>query len=469
MIIIGGGVAGIAAALPLADAGFYVQLLEKRPLLGGRASSHIDISTGNYIDECQHGTMRCCTNLTSLLTRLGVVDQIRYHDAIRFLDGAGRRSVIKGCGLPAPLHTSFSFLTFRSLSLADKICIGRAMLAMVMLRPDPCWETQTIASWFQKTGQTELAIKRFWAPILVSSCNETIDRISCAHAFKIFRDGFLMNHEAFHFGVPRVPLGQLYSQPAVEYIEARGGAVKLKATVDTIEYEAGQTQLLTGITLQNGERMQADYYIAALQSDLLLKLMPQELTRGDGYWERMRAIELSPIIGVHLWFDRILDCPEALATLDRETEWIFNKNLSFDRPTGEPTYLSAVISATHRYVSTPIDQILAKVLEDVRDALPSAREAVLVRSQVIKWPKATFSPLPGVESCRPDQRSPISNLFVAGEWTQTGWPSTMESAAISGYRTAEYILQAEGIPGKLQAAPLPVGSLARLLDSRFSG
>ena len=137
VIIIGGGVAGIAAACALADAGLQVEIFEKRPMLGGRASSFVDARTGDLLDECQHGTMRCCTNLADLLERLGVHDQIRYFSALHFLDGDGKRSVIKGCGLPAPLHTSLSFLPFRSLGLADKLAIGRAMLAMLRAAPGP--------------------------------------------------------------------------------------------------------------------------------------------------------------------------------------------------------------------------------------------------------------------------------------------------------------------------------------------
>jgi len=466
VIVIGGGVAGIAAAVSLSNAGFQVLLIEKRPLLGGRASSHIDPQTGDQIDECQHGTMRCCTSLADLLTRLGVADQIRYHDTLQFLDGDGRRSTISACGLPAPLHTSLSFVLFRSLGLRDKLGIARAMMAMLRKSDAKRLDLTDIASWFAQQKQTDRAIKRFWAPILVSACNETIDRISCTHAFKIFRDGFLLNQDAYQFGVPRVPLGTLYTGPTEDYLRDRSSSVRLKTIVSALHFgsENGRITRLDGVSLQTGEMLKANYYVSALQSDLLLKLLPPEMITGVDYWERLREIEFSPIIGVHLWFDRKIDCPEALATLDRETEWIFNKSLNFDNARGVGTYLSAVISATRRYSTVDKEAILATVLADVRSCLPQARGAVLVKSQVIKWPKATFSPLPGVEQLRPDQRSPVSNLFVAGEWTCTGWPSTMESAARSGYRAAEYILQCEGITESIVPPGLKPGTLARLLE-----
>lgn len=480
VLIIGGGVAGIAAGCALADAGFHVEIVEKRPMLGGRASSYLDAQTGEILDECQHGTMRCCTNLADLLERLGVHDRIRYFDTLNFLDGEGRRSSIQSCGLPAPFHTSLSFLTFRSLGMRDKLAIGRAMLAMLRAEPGPAWDEIDAATWFQRLGQPERAITRFWRPILVSACNDDLERISCTHAFKIFRDGFLANASGYQFGVPRVPLGVLYTEPTLAYLKARGSCARLRTTVDTVDFERDAPGRITAVTLQDGERLTADYYVSALQCDLLMKLLPEETTRGVPYWENLRSIEMSPIMGIHLWFDRPIDCPPALAILDRPTEWIFNKTAVFDIPYPVPdsrpfaarrsnggTYLSLVISASRGYSGVPQNEIVAMAMRDLEACLPEVREAGLVRSRVIRWPKATFSPKPGIEALRPDQRSPIANLTVAGEWTQTGWPSTMESAARSGYRAAEYLAADAGSPAKFLAPDLPVSGLVRFLGRGF--
>lgn len=461
--IIGGGVAGIATALPLADAGFDVTLYEKRPLLGGRASSFIDPQTGERLDECQHGTMRCCVYLADLLEKLGVHDQIDYHDVLAFLDGAGRYSEIKGCGLPAPLHTSLSFLAFKSLGLRDKIGIANAMIAMLRAGNRPEYHQESVAAWFQRHGQTERAIKRFWRPILVSACNEELERTACAYAFKIFVEGFLCHPRAFHFGIPKIPLGSLYTEPVVAYLEKRGCRAATRTIVDSVEAEGGR---ITGIALQDGTRIVADYYVSALQFDLLLKLLPSSVTEGVPYFENLKRLELAPLAGIHLWFDRTIECPPALALLDRETEWIFNKTKTWNLPEGAGTYLSMVISASYRFAKTPKEEIVAKVLEDVRAALPSARDAKVVRSQVVRWPKGTLVPAPGADALRPSQQSPLSNFFVAGEWTKTGWPSTMESAARSGYRAAEHVLAAAGAPRSLAIAELPASGLARLLLRR---
>jgi|SRR5579872_1610505 len=526
-IVIGGGVAGIAAACALADAGMRVELIEKRPMLGGRASSHIDPRTGELLDECQHGTMRCCTNLADLLERLGVHDQIRYFDALHFLDGDGRRSTIDSCGLPAPLHTAPSFARFKSLSLGDKMAIGRAMVAMLRAAPGPEWDRIDAAAWFARMRQPERAIARFWRPILVSACNEELGRISCTHAFKIFRDGFLANAQGYQFGVPRVPLGALYTEPAVRYIESRGGCVRLRTTVESLDFDAEGRA--AGITLHAGAALRADCVVSALQSDLLRAMLPAELRAASPYWVALDVIELSPIMGVHLWFDREIDCPPALAVLDRPIEWIFNKTAVFDLPYSSPAtspatsapprseasqpaitaanampaaspesaqsyrshpshrsympqahtapdqlpppsggaYLSLVVSASRRWAGVAQETIVEAALADVRACLPEARCARLLRSRVIRWPKATFSPLPGVEALRPDQRSPVAGLYVAGEWTRTGWPSTMESAARSGYLAAERVLEDAGRQVRLVAPDLPPSWLAKLLGRGF--
>ncbi|MCX6381541.1 MAG: hydroxysqualene dehydroxylase HpnE [Armatimonadetes bacterium] len=461
--IIGGGVAGIATALPLADAGFGVTLYEKRPLLGGRASSYIDPQTGERLDECQHGTMRCCTYLTDLLEKLGVQDQIDYHDVLAFLDSEGNYSEIKGCGLPAPLHTSLSFLAFKSLGLRDKIGIANAMIAMLRAGKRPEHHQETIAAWFQRHGQTPRAIQRFWRPILISACNEELERTACAYAFKIFVEGFLCHPRAFHFGVPKVPLGSLYTEPTLAYLEKRESRAFTRTIVDSVEVEGNH---IASITLQNGAVVTADYYVSALQFDLLLKILPAHLTEGVPYFENLKKMELSPLAGVHIWFDRPIECPPALALLDRETEWIFNKTKTWSLPQGAGTYLSMVISASHRFAKTPKEELLRIVLADVRAALPTAREANVVRSQVVRWPKGTLVPAPGVDALRPSQRSPVPNLFVAGEWTDTGWPSTMESAVRSGYRAAEYLLKEAGLARSLTVQELPIAGLARGLLRR---
>lgn len=460
VLVVGGGVAGIAAATILADAGLSVSLIEKRPLLGGRASSYLDPATGDPVDVCQHGTMRCCTQLSALLDRLGVADRIVYHDTIHFVDGRGVRSVIRGSSLPAPAHTLPSFARFRALTVRDRLSAAWALMAVLRARPTPDLEARDVGSWLRTRGVTDGAMRRFFAPILVSACNEQVERISCTHAFKVLRDGFLANARGYHFGIPRVPLGTLFTEPTRAYLERRGGRVRLRTIAQAACVEANAVD---GIALVGGEMLRADHYVAALPFDLLLRLLPEGSWRGVPYFEALTRLEFSPIIGVHLWLDRPVDCPNALAVLDRHIDWIFNKNANYGLPPGRPAFLSVVISANRGLTEAPAEEILRIAMEDVRDCLPEARKAGLVRSRVLKERKATFAPVPGAEGLRPVQQSPIANLAVAGEWTRTGWPSTMEGAARSGVLAANTILRRERMAERPAEPELPADGIARWL------
>jgi len=479
VLIIGGGIAGLAAALPLVEEGFRVTLYEKRGLLGGRASSFVDQETGERIDNCQHVTMRCCTNLEDFYTRLGVADKIRYSDTLTFLDRRGRTSRIYGSPLPAPLHTLPSFLRFRALGLRDKLAVARGLLAILRARPEPKYEQMTMADWLTQMRQTPTAMERFWRTILVSACNEDLDRIACSTAFMIFRDGFLIHPRAYHVGLPTVRLADLYTEPAVRFIERHGGAAHQKTHIDAIRVRAGRVD---GVTLADGSTVKADYYVSAVPFDLLLKMLPAEVVDAEPYFANLKHLEYSPITGVHLWFDRPLDAPEAVALLDREMQWIFNKTKTYgvigssgdgvvglpiaQSPDSPVTYLGLVVSSAKRLAEMPREEIVRLALEDVYECVPGAREANLVKAHVIKERKATFAPLPGSERWRPDQRSPLSNLFVAGDWTATNWPATMEGAVRSGYRAAEYLFAEEEIKRRVLVPDLPATGLARFLFPR---
>ena len=458
-VVVGGGVAGITAAVCLADAGVRVTLVEKRHMLGGRASSFYDHLTGEPVDAVQHGTMRCCTQLAWLLDRLGVHSQIRYLETIHFVDREGRHSTLRGAWLPAPVHAAPSFLRLRFLSLADKAALGRAFLAVLRAGPDTKWEDVSVADWAERAKIPETAVRRYLEPVLVSACNDALQRISCRYAFMVFREGFLANPKAYHFGIPRVPLGTLYTEPTVRYLEDRGGEVLLRTTVRQIAIGGARRCVL----LADGRNLSPDIVVCATPWHQVEGLLGPEVTAGCKYFERMAALEHSPIVGVHVWLDRPVEMPHCVALLERRTDWVFNKTLNFDRPRSENAYLSMVISADRDLADMPREQVFALVMEEVRAALPQTRDAEVLRWFVAKERLATFSPLPGVSTLRPDQRSPIEGLYLAGEWTDTGWPSTMESAARSGALAAEKSLQDLGRPGRFLAPLLPRRGLARLL------
>src|SRR4051794_6231146 len=240
--IVGGGLAGLAAGCALAESGYRVQLFERRPYLGGRASSYQHPATGEVVDNCQHVLLGCCTNLIDLYGRSGVEDKVRWFKRLNFIEPGGRNSVIEIGSLPAPLHTAPTFLTSKALSLRDKIGISRAML---LLRGELHDDGKSFLEWLRAHGQTERAIQRFWAPVLVSALNEDLDRCSTRYAGQVFRESFLKSAEAGKMGIPAIPLSDLYSA-AGEYIRTRGGEVNLRASVEGFKADNGGVTVCVG-------------------------------------------------------------------------------------------------------------------------------------------------------------------------------------------------------------------------------
>ncbi len=461
-VVIGGGIAGITAALVLAQVGIEPVLLEKRAGLGGRANSFYDKQQEMLVDECQHGTMRCCTTLDWLFQRLGVDGYIRYFDRLEFLDGDGIRSAIYATGLPPPFHTAVSFARFKSLTLLDKVAIGRALMSILVC---PSWmvpANENMLNWLCSTHQTERAISRFWRPILVSACNEELQKISCAYGFKVFREGFLSTRTGYQFGVPTVPLSTLYSEPAIEAIRSLGGRVRTKTAVKSILFDSTNCRA-TGVLLQNGESISANWVVSALQCDQILRLLPTDSNASVHEWEQLAGIPLVPIMGVHLWFDRSIEIPPAIALLDRSFEWVFNRNALYPALRNSPAFLSLVISASSRFDAASREDVVALALKELGEAFPVVADAKLVHSSVVRWPKATISPSTEVHAMRSGPTTPYSNVVLAGEWTNTGWPSTMEGAAISGLNAAHYILQASGLPLPYRPGPMAPEGISRFI------
>jgi squalene-associated FAD-dependent desaturase len=429
--IIGGGLAGLSAGSALADAGYQVELFERRPYLGGRASSYELPGTGEVVDNCQHVLLGCCTNLIDFYRRLGVEQQIRWYNEITFILPGGRSSTLKAGALPAPLHAAPSFLDSTVLDLKDKLAIARAMVALVPALPKD--DSENFLSWLLRHGQTQKAIKRFWAPVLISALNEDLDRMSVRYAAQVFRESFLKSAEAGRMGVPAVPLSQLYGTAAA-YIEARGGKVHLRAPVDSVCADAGGVELCVG-----GEDMRADYAILATPFSGVEKLLPDAPELG-ALREQLHGLETSPITGIHLWFDREITPLEHAVLLERTIQWMFHKSkiLATRRDSAQNgSYLELVVSSSKTLVDKPRGEIIEMAVSELAEFFPVVREAKLTKATVIKEVHATFSPTPGGDAFRPSHNSPWPRLFLAGDWTATGWPSTMEGAVRSGYGAAE--------------------------------
>jgi squalene-associated FAD-dependent desaturase len=468
VIVIGGGLAGLSAAVALAEAGYRITLLEKRPFLGGRATSYI-LPSGDHVDNCQHVTLGCCTNLDDFYKRAGAGGKIKFYDRLIFSAPDGQRGEMHSSWLPAPLHVAPSFATFPLLNWADKRAIGSLLMSIMRSGGRPAdlllaaaGVRPSMMEWLRKHKQTEQAIRRFWGVVLISALDELLERTDAQYGVDVFWKAFLANRTGYRIGIPTVPLADLYAGCRDNLI-SRGGEVRLRATIRGLEITDGA---IRGVAFESGEVLRADYYLTAVPQDVLLELLPTELTAGQPVFENLKQLKTTPITGVHLWFDRVVMDEPFLTLVDTTTQWIFNKNLLYGGAPSTGQYLQLVISASYDLVQRTRQEIVDLCLAEVRRAIPAAREAKLVKSTVIKETAATFSPEPGCDRWRPAAESPVRGLFLAGDWTATGWPATMEGAVRSGYLAAEALTDADGRRQSFLKADLPVEGISKLFAGR---
>jgi zeta-carotene desaturase len=422
VLIAGGGLAGLSAAAALGGAGYEVDLFESRPFLGGRATSYpvpaSDEEIAETIDNCQHVLLRCCVNLLDFYQRLGVRERIKFYREFYFIEPGGRLSVLRRGRLPAPLHFTGAFLGMHCLGRADKIGIARALLALRRERTRrKDLDKISMLDWLLQKRQTPHAIDRFWRQVLVSAVNEDLDRMAAIHGFQVFWLGFLARADAYEMGVPSVPLGGLYSAEA--WSKLPKVRMHFRAPVERIAAE--------GFTVE-GELRKADAYICALP------------------FERLEAVGLpapkfdhSPITGVHLWFDREITTLPHATLLDRTMQWMFNKDSG--------KYLQLVVSASRDLTPLTRSEIIDIAIGDLRLYFPRVKDARLLKAHVVKEQRATFSAAPETEHLRPPQETSIPGVFLAGDWTRTGWPATMEGAVRSGYLAAGAIAKQKFLVG----------------------
>jgi len=438
VVVVGGGLAGLAAAVGLAQHGARVTVLESRNRLGGRAGSFTDATTGQMVDACQHVSMGCCTNLTHFLRTVGVEHFLEPQPKLYFVTPDGRASVFKADPWPAPLHLGRALAGAHYLTPVEKLRVGYGLVRLLCANAtaDP-----PLLPWLLKHKQTRRTVDRFWGIVLVSALNETVDRVGLKYAQKVFRDGFVRHRDAFTVHVPRVPLGRLYGDELRAWLSARGVALRENAGVRTL---LGSAAGIAGVQLRDGEALSADQFVLAVPFDRVCDLLPPELAELP-YFAGSRELMPSPITSVHLWYDRpVLKLPHAVL-VDCLSQWVFDRG---ETAPGE-FYLQVVVSAARDLKGLGRDEIQRRVAEELARVFPSARGANVLRARVVTEHTATFSAVPGVDRWRVPQASPVPNLAVAGDWTDTGWPATMEGAVRSGYLAAEALLARAGVRARL--------------------
>ncbi len=464
VIVVGGGVAGMSAACALAEAGLHVSLVERRGFLGGRATSYRHPGVDEVIDNCQHVLFGCCTNLFGFYRRIGAAEHIHWTRTMTMIEPGGQQSVLGPSrfgplGLPAPLHALPRLIMAKAFTREDKLALAHAFRKL--LRPVSADSDETLGAWLRRNGQTQGAIDRFWRLVIASALNADVDVIALPYAAKVIRELFMNSAQAGSMGMSTVPLGELYSS-AERYLRERGGAVVLNASVEAAEWDEEMSQWI--LATRAGVLM-ADFLVLALPFEGMAKLLPH-MPPADGAEALSSQIERhehGPICSVHLWFDREITTLEHAVLLDREIHWMYNKSRLQPWRQTRGSYLELVVSDSRAFAALERKAAIDLAVRELAEFFPAVAGAKLEKAVLVKEVRATFTVPPGIDAARPGPVSPWPNCALAGDWVQTGWPSTMESAARSGHLAAEAVCTAIGSTRKFLNPDLKPRGLMRFL------
>ncbi|MFE4857035.1 hydroxysqualene dehydroxylase HpnE [Streptomyces sp. NPDC056670] len=442
-VVIGGGLAGITAALELADAGLGVTLVEGRPRLGGLAFS---FRRGDLtVDNGQHVYLRCCTAYRWFLDRVGGAElaPVQARLDVPVLDvghpKGPRLGRLRRDPLPVPLHLGRSLATYPHLSLAERASVGRAALALKKLDPsDPALDDVDFATWLGRHGQSERTIEALWDLVGVATLNATAPHASLGLAAMVFKTGLLSEAGAADIGWARVPLGRLHDTLARKALESAAVRVETRTKAESISRtEKGGWRVELA-----GETLDAEVVVLAVPQKETHDLLPEgALDEPD----RLLDIGTAPILNVHVVYDRKVLKQPFFAALGSPVQWVFDRTDSSGL-TGGGQYLAVSQSDAGDEIELPVAELRARYLPELEKLLPAARGAGILDFFVTRERTATFAPTPGVGRLRPSARTRADGLYLAGAWTATGWPATMEGAVRSGFSAAGAALSALGRP-----------------------
>lgn len=438
ILVIGGGLAGLTAALALLESGHRVTLLERRGGLGGRAYSILDETTGDTVDNGQHLFIAGFTETRRLLDRIGSSSAVTFEPRFRLSFASRDRgsAAFEAPDLPSPWHLAVGLLGFRQIPLADRMRAvwgARSLIGISAGRP-PAGALQ-VEEWLAELGQPESVRAALWRPIAIAAMNREPEMIAATAFETVLRKSVLSSAEAGRLGIATAGLSDLFAGPARSAIESRGGRIVTGQEVEQLETRGNR---IVGARIRGGDRLEADAYLAAVPPRNLARILPADVLENP-WWEPLSAYESSPIVSVNLWLDRPVTDEAFVGLVGTQMHWLFNKSKLFAQARADRFYVSLVISSADYWIDRPQAELVKTAMDEISALFPSARGAKVLHARLFKEPDATWH-LPRWSRLNPiENETPISNLVLAGDWTDSELPATVEAAIRSGIRAAKTI------------------------------
>lgn len=435
VLVIGGGLAGLSAAVQLSSHGFSVTLIEQKQRLGGRTYSFSHAETGDEVDNGQHLMMGCyhaTLKYLELIGKNGTVE-IQKNLSIVFRNEGRPSSILHTSSLPAPFNVLSGLLRLQSLSFADRLALLRVGIQLIIRNPDtdPYLCSVTVAQWLQDLKQPETNKKYLWDIIAIGALNDSTERISAALFVKVLKSAFFGSRKNSSMVIPKKGLTPVLVDGAADMIVKKGGRILLNTSIRRIEQ---QNDTITSVELENGETIRPKAVISAVPYFDLPKIFPDPALIGLSGLDRFIS---SPIITIHLWLDAHFMSEQFAALLDSPIHWVFNKSKIYGKEHEGLMYLALVVSGAHDLVEKEKEELTELAYRELKRFYPAAAVAKVIHSLVIKEKRATFSPTVGMEQFRPSHTTSVKNLFLAGDWTDTQLPATIEGAVQSGFDCAK--------------------------------
>jgi squalene-associated FAD-dependent desaturase len=440
VLIAGAGLAGLTAGYRLQHRGYSVQVFEKKPHAGGRVYSFEDDRTGDAVDNGQHVYLGCCRSLLDLLQELDVPVRDQLQDQLELTvrtPEEGNHHLCESSWLPYPLHLLPVLLNASFLSWADRYRIAQCFLSIyAMSKTDrKALDHRTMASWLQEHNQSEHAIQSFWNIFIISTLNAPAKQVSAASAIFVFQEGLMSTKDAGRIGYADRGQSPFYIDPLIRAFQQSGGTLSRRSTVRKLCFEGDRCH---GVELKGGEYHEA--------SSVIVTLPPWALTDISGFSHfpselqtQIQSFQSAPIICVNFWLDSTILDESFVALTDATFDWVFQRNRIENRQEAVPQHLTLVKSAAYDELTHSPTELQSAAEQDLSRLYPGFDPDTVSHARVTKEPRATFVPEPGITVSRPDQDPSVDGLYLAGAWTNTGWPSTMESAVRSGERVASCI------------------------------